>query len=179
MGVSRKVLIDEARYILGETLSMRGYVLEDQPPGGAEDLLAGRWLFSFEKKPIAPEKAFHIIRFTPRGPSEEDILDLVVELYRITYRDPFRPPPDGEMMLRAPLATYFLEKKDDLLQRWHFVDVEQLRTEYADILDRLLRYSIPLLENPNCTWEHWIGQKPLPHGEGYIIFDPTGRKKKE
>jgi hypothetical protein len=75
-------------------------------------------------------------------------------------------------MFCGQLSDYFLEKKTDYLFGWHFINVEELQTNYLDILDRLERYGIPLLENPNCTWEYWMGMRPMADGERNVIFVP-------
>jgi hypothetical protein len=161
MGVSREVLLAEARNVLEQPLNARGYFIEELPAGGEEDLLAGRWEFSFEKKPVAPDEVFLIISFSPGGFSEEHLFEVSVMLRRSTFRDPFRPTPGGKMMFAAELAAFFLDKLDDPRLRWHFVNAEQVREAYSDILDRLLRYGIRLMENPKVTWGHWMGKRPF------------------
>jgi hypothetical protein len=159
MGISRRALLTEAQSLLEEPLQTRGYTFYRLPPGGKEDLSAGRWEFSFEKE---SDGLHHIIQFNPTGISVEELFDLAVILYRATFRDPFRPPPDGKIHFRGSLALFFLDRLDDPLQRWHFADAEGLRKSYADILNRLMDYGITFLENPRTTWEHWVGRKSYP-----------------
>ena len=121
---------------------------------GKEALKVERWEFSFEK---IRDDTFYIIQFAPMGFSIEELFDMAVWLYRSTYRDVFAPPPGGRMTFRGSLAHYYLAKKDDFLGRWHFVKADDIRKEYTDILDRLLRYGIPLLEDSSVTWERWHG----------------------
>lgn len=161
MGVSREVLIAEARSILEQPLNARGYFREELPADDEDDFFGGGWRFSFVKKPAPPDEVFHIIAFFHRGFSEDDLFEVSVMLYRCTFRDPLSPTPDGKMMFAVELSTFVKDRLNDLRQRWHFVNRGQVRETYSDIYDRLLRYGIRLLENPKITWEHWVGTRPL------------------
>jgi hypothetical protein len=178
MDIARSVIIHEAQIALGPTLNEKGYFLDDIPPGGAGDIPESIWDFWFVKRPVPPDEVYHTISIVPTGASEDDLFNMNVHLHRSTYLLSAGPSPGKKRLFFGPLGMYFLDR----IQRphpWHFVTIEELRAEYADILDRLLRYGIPLLENPNCGWDEWLGNKPIRHGDGYIIFDPSGRPKHE
>jgi hypothetical protein len=139
-------------------LNARGYFLNELTSADSEEhFVLINWDFTYEKRPVPPDDTWHIIWFQPGGVSRDDLFDLKIQLIRCTWQYPYMPPPGAKMLLDAQLATYFQEILQRSLQRWHFTDIEDLRTEYADILDRLLRYGIPLMENPAVTWEDWTG----------------------
>lgn len=178
MNIARSSIIEVAQTMMGQALNKMGYFLDELPAGGIGNLKEGFWDFSFQKKPAPPSEFYHTISIVPTGFSQEDLFDMDTVLYRSTYQLSSRPSSRGKTLFRGPLGMYFLDKIDSRVRPhpWHFLTIEELRSEFSDILDRLLRYGIPLLENPNCGWDEWIGKKPIRHIDGgYIIFDPSGR----
>jgi hypothetical protein len=161
MRISRETLIDEAQRVFNPPLNAMGYFLNELTfEETTEYFVLPQWEFTYEKRPAPPADTWHIIWFQPGGVSHDDLFDLKVELLRCTWQYPFMPPSGAKMLFDGELAAYFQEKLRRTLQRWHFVNVEELRAEYIDILDRLMRYGIPLMENPSFTWYDWTGMPP-------------------
>jgi hypothetical protein len=156
MGVSRSVLIEEAHKILEIPLKKAGYEFEPSHPNG--------WgMFWFEKKLQQPTDMFYIIEFQPSGfDLEGNYFDIAVNLYRRTKRDELGdeikdgPPQIWALRLRP---RFWGETGPDsgIGTWWHFISIEELRGAYEDILEKLKKYVIPFLEDPNSTWHSGMG----------------------
>lgn len=136
MGVHRSILITEANKLLSNSLQELGYVLNPSPPESIRDE------FWFENRTNDP--AYKIIEFQPSGFDETDLFDMAVNLgYGIKPDNPL----DYDFF-RQRLASWLWDLEGALDGWWHFTTIEEVQVAYLDILDKLLKYGIPYLENP-------------------------------
>jgi hypothetical protein len=152
MGVSRTTLIREAKRILEGPLSNLGYSFEEKP---LEELDA----FWFVKEPNIEGGMFHIIEFAPSGFSDKDLFETRVKLIRRNFHDPFSKSPNfsSRLDLDVPLAPNLWQSGGEKFYRWHFVSLSDVRKEYKDILEKLIEYGIPFLEDLAVNYEIWRG----------------------
>ena len=153
MGVARTKLILEAERLIEDSLSKLGYSFEERPLGVIDE-------FWFVKKPSVKDGMFHIVEFSPSGFSENDLFEMRVKLIRRNFHDPYSKPSDisPRLELDVPLAPNLWQSGGDKYYRWHFVSLSDVRKAYKDVLDKLIEYGIPFLEDPAAnfdTWKRW------------------------
>ncbi len=156
IGVSRSVLLTEARNILETPLGELGYEFDPSNRDGW-----GR--FEFVKKPQQPTELFYIIEFRPSGfLPDDDFFDMAVNLHSRTKRNERGPKIEGgpEQIWALPLNPHlwggaWTRSLYDTL--WHFISAEELRNAYEDILGKLKKYAIPFLEDPKSTFSSGMG----------------------
>ena len=153
MGVPRTTLIEEAQRILGGSLFNKGYSFEERPLGELDE-------FWFVKQPSNTNEMFHIVEFRPSGFSDQDLFKMGVNLIRQNFHDPFTVPTDfiGKVDLGIPLAPNLWQSGGEKFHYWHFVSLSDVRQVYKDVLEKLIEYGIPFLEDPaanNETWQRW------------------------
>ncbi len=150
-------LIAEAEQILYPSLAALNYLLVVEPPSAPP-------AFWFEKKVL--DGTYRIIEVQPSGFDKDHIHKIAVNLARRSFQD-FHDPrnylanqPEFHVRLAPCLWETEVEKKA-MDQWWHFDDsLEGLRSAYEDILEKLVNYGIPFLENPESSWWIWAGQEP-------------------
>lgn len=161
--MNRSTLIEEAQRVFQQPLSDLGYLLESEPP-------VRQFEFWFEKRPSTRGDMYRIVEFQLSGFGREELFATAVNLARRPYRDfdderNYRRPKSPaifEVRLAPRLWETAIEEKA-MDQWWHFDDsIDELRVAYADTLEKLLKYGIPFLENPNSTWWSWAGMEPQP-----------------
>ena len=155
MGVSRSVLIEEARKILQIPFRELGYEFDPSNPDG--------WgQFRFEKKLRRPVTMFYVVEFQPDGfHQDDDFFDMAVNLYRSTSRKRDRL---GKRIEGGPEQIWSLRLNSHIWRGvplesmdgtwWHFLSVEEVRVAYEDILKK---YGIPFLEDPKSTFSSGMG----------------------
>lgn len=153
MGVSRTKLVAEARRLIEDPLSKFGYAFEERSPGVVDE-------FWFVKAPTVTNRMFHIVAFSPSGFSENDLFEMRVELIRRNFHDRLNKPSyiSPRLELDVPLAPNLWLSGGEKYYRWHFVSLSNVRKAYKDILDKLIEYGIPFLEDPAAnfdTWKRW------------------------
>jgi hypothetical protein len=159
LNMERSVLIEVAEEVLQRPLITLGYLLEMKPPGVQLE-------FWFEKKPIAPDEMYRIIECQPSGFDKEHLFSIAINLIRCPARN-----PQDFTKRRTKLAKYNVRlapclwevqgNKGAMDQWWEFGDsLTELKDSYKDILDKLMNYGIPFLENPSSSWWKWAGQEP-------------------
>lgn len=135
MGVHRTTLIVEAERILSSSLQELGYILNPNPPRCTDE-------FWFENRSNDP--AYKIIEFQLSGFDKTNLFDMAVNLgYGITPNDPL-----DYNFYRQRLASWLWDSDGVFDCWWHFTTTEELQEVYAGILDKLLKYGIPYLNNP-------------------------------
>jgi hypothetical protein len=152
MGISRTTLIREAKRILGDPLSNLGYTLEKKP---YEELHE----FWFIQKPNIRNSTFHIIEFAPSGFSDKNLFQMGIHLIRRNFHDPLMKPSDipPRLELHVPLAPNLWQSGGEKFYRWHFVSLSEARKAYEDILEKLIKWGTPFLEDPGTNNELWQG----------------------
>ncbi len=145
MGLSHDVVIDLAEKILKDPLSKAGFKFEAHPPEGMGD---NSW---FIREPSAPGQMVLIIEIQLRGLSFQDIFEMAINLFRRPDRDvdilplPDSPPCLWAVRLGPGLWSQQIKRGD---YWWHFLTEDELEIAYKDILEKLLNFGIPYLENP-------------------------------
>ena len=151
MGLERNILVHEAAKIIQKPLEPLGYKLVEDPPRKSFE-------FWFEKEPSSAENLYRIIEFQPSGFGRTDLFELAINLMRRSYRDYDNPPKDFVRtgVLHMRLAPQLWEKGNTAMDNWwHFTSVNELRDCYADVLDKLIKYGIPYLEDINVSRANW------------------------
>lgn len=153
MGISRTALISNAKEILEGPLSKVGYSLEENPLEELDE-------FWFVRQPNFSEGMFHIIEFAPRGFSNQDLFQIDIKLIRRNFHDHVSKPIDFPSLveLGVPLAPNLWQSGGEKFYRWHFVSLADVQDACKDILEKLIEYGIPFLEDPaanNDTWQRW------------------------
>ena len=133
--------------IIQPKLASLGYNVENNPPGSDEN--GDIW---FEK--TLREGIFVVIHFQPRFLNKNEIVDFAVNLAR-------NSPSYDIYRNRIGLSGYWLDERlaswlwiDDRSNPewrsdywWHFLDETELENSCFDILDKLLNFGIPFLED--------------------------------
>jgi len=149
MSVSRNILIEQIIDILREPVESLGYIFISSPPVTALE-------FWFEKQPSDLDTLYRIIEFQPSGFSSKEIFKLAINLNRRSYRDYHNPPEkieNADQGFAVRLSPYIWSNESTVTDYWwHFSNIEELRKESFEMLEKLIDYGIPLLENPNIAW---------------------------
>jgi hypothetical protein len=139
-------------------LSALGYEPDIQPRGLIDD---GHIRF---KKKLAGDICI-IIWFQPMHPEIPDFFDFAVNLIRnAPFCDNYVKTPEyHHYQIYQRLAPYlWIDSAEELQYRddwgsfpsmgdywWHFLNAEELQSACLDALDKLLKFGIPYLEDPN------------------------------
>lgn len=152
MGLKRNQLIEAANRILTPELSKYGYQLHTEP--GMDDL---GWEFWYVNEPGNIDHLYRIISFTPSGFDDTDLFNVNVNLARwATLRGPSleKDLPTTEIS-NVCLAPCLWQEGGAMDFQWHFTSKNELDEAYVDILDKLIKYGINFLNDPNSSWYTW------------------------
>ena len=144
MAISQEELIREILSLMEIPLRERGYIFSKK------NFLA--WDFGFYKK--LDIDLYVYIEFQPEGFSVDDIFDLAVNLIRSATRHLNLPEPpihNNDPIIRfvnrlSPRIYIPGGKETD--HWWHFLTIEDARSELQDIYEKLINFGIPHLEDP-------------------------------
>jgi hypothetical protein len=146
MGITQAELIQETLQIMELPLKELGYQYSIKK--------FEHWDFGFYKRSSKFNLYLHI-DFQPSGFDLDDIFDLAVNLIRNTKRDLHTLPPPihrNEPVVRfsnrlSPILYKSGRREGD--HWWHFTTIEEARSELNDIYQKLVKFGIPYLEDPN------------------------------
>ncbi len=156
MGVTRKIIINTCIELMGEPLNHLGYSLRDQPPVMGEE-------FWFEKPGKTELDKDRVIEFQPSGFSSEDLFELAINFMKgnlikgIDDRsDPRKVLIWNKLDYVVRLAPRIWDASSSLPDYWWHINThDKLIIACQDILDKLLSWGIPFLEDDNKTINGW------------------------
>ncbi|MDR3573924.1 MAG: hypothetical protein P4L50_08690 [Anaerolineaceae bacterium] len=153
MPLTKAILVEETLSIFETPLKALGYKYSSK--------YFDYKYFGFYKKSLELNLYLHI-EFQAKGFGLDDLFDLAINLIRDTRLDlhtPRQPWRNNE-----PVARFSSRLSPKIYQPgsvgidhwWHFVTIEEARSELNDIYDKLINYGIPYLENPNSQDVRYI-----------------------
>jgi hypothetical protein len=152
MGLPRIQLIAVADRVLSPELSNWGYELDAEPGIDEHGLI-----FLYMKEPCPTDQLYRIISLQPSGFDADGLFDLAVNLSRWTTRRGPGPEKDHypQQIAHVRLAPCLWEKGGAMDLWWHFLSESEYEEACKDILDKLVRYGIPFLNDPDSSFETW------------------------
>ena len=109
------------------------------------------------KESTLTDPLYRIVEFQPSGLSREEITRVAINLARRSYND-FDYPPEGAMQksdlhLRLTPWLWGDEKPYTEEDWWYIYPVEELDNKLRDMLAKIIKYGIPIIEDMNTTNE--------------------------
>ena len=156
MGISRTVLINTCDELFTEPLRYFGYFLRANPPKIGDE-------FWFEKPALSDQDKHKIIELQPSGFSEDELIDVAVNLIKgKAILEPDQPGGKdvivdfvGEYLVR--LSPRIWDKKSTTMDFWwHINTIDEARIACLDILDKVIHFGIPFLEDNSKTLKDWL-----------------------
>lgn len=148
MAVSRNDLITRANILMTEFLKRKGYSFEPDPLEVKVYDIPMLWFIKEDNK----SKLVYIIELQPRGFGENNIFDLTINLHRREVRNLDLDKSRNMIVRKIPLIwaqrigpLYPHEGNSDYW--WHFVSIDELREAYKDMLNKIIEYGIPFVED--------------------------------
>jgi len=135
--------------LVSPALSTLGYEIDFSPPGYDDE--GAIW---FEKK--LQEGIYLVIDFQPRNIELNDFTDFAVNLYRNdpryqVYKNKQILP--GYLLFDRLASWMWIEDRHHPEWQsdywWHFLNEEELKGACSDVLNKLLKYGVPYLEDLN------------------------------
>ncbi len=152
MSITHDELLDKIKRIIQPTLEGRHYLLSS-PPVTRKNRI---W---FVKEPRLDDPLYRIVEFQPSGFSQNEINQVAINLARRTYFD-FDYPPEGAIRkgsLHVRLTPRLWGEKSGDADLWWYVNpLEELDDKLNDMLEKIIKYGLPFLEDMNSTQTSWL-----------------------
>jgi hypothetical protein len=150
VGLSRNQIIAASNRSLTPSLSNLGYELIVESGVDEHGLI-----FLYMKEPGSTDSLYRLFSLQPSGLDVNDLFDLAVNLSRWTSRSGPGPEKDHypRQIANVRLAPCLSEMGEAMDYWWHFISEDELHNVCEDILDKIIKYGIPFLEDPESSFE--------------------------
>jgi hypothetical protein len=153
MTITYDELLDHIKRVIKPTLEAKDYLLS-LPPATRKSMI---W---FVKEPRPDDMLLRFVEFQPSGLSPNQITRVAINLARRSYVD-FDYPPEGAIRkgdLYVPLTPWLWKEKnaDPDSPWWYIHPLDELDARLNDMLEKIIDYGIPFIEDVNSTQTSWL-----------------------
>lgn len=153
MSITYDELLNNIKRLIRPALGDRDYLLSS-PPVTRKDRI---W---FVKEPRLNDPLYRIVEIQPSGLSQNEITRIAINLARRAYFD-YDYPPEGIMRegsFHVRLTPWLWGEKNphEDASWWYVNPPEEFDNKLNDILDKIIHYGIPFLEDMNSTQTSWL-----------------------